>query len=332
MSTENELKNRLHPHKPVINNLGVPTKHVEILRTYRSAPTPVPSSLQTTDNNSKNVWGYFKKTGGYIGGTMRFAATTGIIFVILFVAINFPAYYKRFEYWQESIRPVNAEQDAEKEALESHLTSQTGTYKPLSGAELKSVEDTYDAPEVIDFENMAIYPSDFRLIIPKLKINVPIVDSDEAHLVNQDWGALEKQIQDDLRHGIVHYPATAMPGEIGNVFLTGHSSYYPWDSGNYKDVFATLDQLVQGDEAVVYQNGIKYVYRVYDIEVVEPRDTWVLNQPDDMSMMTLMTCTPVGTNKNRLIIQLQQITPDPVKNSLPNVDDGAVRIQGNLEA
>ncbi|MBT6831460.1 sortase, partial [bacterium] len=56
-----------------------------------------------------------------------------------------------------------------------------------------------------------------------------------------------------------------------------------------------------GDEVEVYWEGKKYLYQLDQSFVIPPTQTSVLNQPTDEKMITLMTCTPVGTNKNRLI-------------------------------
>ena len=100
---------------------------------------------------------------------------------------------------------------------------------------------------------------------------------------------------------------TAIPGQFGNVFITGHSSYYPWDSGKFKDVFALLHDLDVGDEFTVFWNQDAYHYRINERKVVTPQETEVLHQPTDKRIATLMTCTPVGTAKNRLVLVAEQI-------------------------
>jgi len=101
---------------------------------------------------------------------------------------------------------------------------------------------------------------------------------------------------------VVVHPVSHTPGNFGNFFLTGHSSYYAWDKGRFKDVFALLHEVKVGDLVEVYWEGKKYVYKIKAEEVVSPTAVEVLNQPKDKFLLTLMTCTPVGTNKNRLIL------------------------------
>jgi sortase (surface protein transpeptidase) len=93
--------------------------------------------------------------------------------------------------------------------------------------------------------------------------------------------------------------------------------------------------MIVGDEAKIYYNGNKYVYRIKEIIVVEPTDTSVLAQTDTPTL-TLMTCTPPGTNWKRLIVKFDQIAPEykapvivekkqPVTvTSLPNSDSNGL--------
>ncbi len=113
---------------------------------------------------------------------------------------------------------------------------------------------------------------------------------------------METDIQDALQNGVVHYPGTAKPGQAGNFFVTGHSSYYPWAPGKFKSVFARLHDLKVGDEYWVYYGGDKHRYRIETLKEVSPGDVTVLDQPTDQRRSTLMTCTPVGTALRRLIV------------------------------
>jgi len=77
----------------------------------------------------------------------------------------------------------------------------------------------------------------------------------------------------------------------------------------YKSVFALLNKLKVGDTYSVYYQGDLYTYRIFDIQEVKPNNVSVLDQPTDKRMSTLMTCTPVGTALNRLIIRADEIDP-----------------------
>lgn len=145
---------------------------------------------------------------------------------------------------------------------------------------------------------MEVMPPDNRISIPRIEKNVPLVTVP----THKNWKQLEKNIQDGLRGGVVVHPVSRKPGIKGNFFVTGHSSYYAWDQGRFKDVFALLHEVEMGDIVEVYWEGEKYTYRIREIKVVAPTETSVLMQPKDKTILTLMTCTPVGTNKNRLVV------------------------------
>ncbi|MFA6423500.1 MAG: class D sortase [Patescibacteria group bacterium] len=139
---------------------------------------------------------------------------------------------------------------------------------------------------------------DNHIIIPKININAPITWNSEVD---------DEALLSNLQKGVVHYKGTALPDEKGNVFITGHSSYYAWDKGQYKSIFALLNKLQKGDQiALSYKNQV-YVYEIVETIVVEPKDTWVLDPTTD-PMLTLMTCTPVGTNLRRLIVRSKLIS------------------------
>lgn len=174
--------------------------------------------------------------------------------------------------------------------------------KIISVQELENVKTEKSAP----LEAGEVIPSGSQLIIPKLGVAAPIVFSETAN---------EAEIQEELTKGVVHYAGTAMPGEVGNTFITGHSSNFWWIKGSYNYVFVNLDKMIAGDQVKIYYGGNKYVYTVAEIITVEPSDTSVLAQTD-VPTLTLMTCTPPGTNWKRLIVKFNQVAPKYVKPKL----------------
>lgn len=147
---------------------------------------------------------------------------------------------------------------------------------------------TNTAPVVVNKES--------RLNIPKIGVDAPII-----------WNVPEEKIIDTLENGLAHYEGTALPGQIGNVFITGHSSYYVWAGGSYKEIFALLNKLESGDKIYLSYNGVQFTYEVVGQKVVSPDNVSVLDQTNDYTL-SLMTCTPVGTNLRRLIITAKQVS------------------------
>jgi sortase A len=122
--------------------------------------------------------------------------------------------------------------------------------------------------------------------------------SDEPPVRKEPLLVVEGVTLANLRAGPGHYPGTARPGEEGNFAVAGHRT-------TYGAPFFHLDELVEGDEIhATGRDGVTHVYRVRELRVVSPRDTWVVG-PDPLetgqSMLTLTTCHPRFSQAQRLI-------------------------------
>ncbi len=160
-----------------------------------------------------------------------------------------------------------------------------------------------DISDLLAFvESKEAVPKEDRIIIPKINVDAPIVDIPEDS---------NKAVLDAIQHGVGHYPGSADPGRIGNSFFTGHSSYYWWSGGEYNQIFSLLHKLGPGDLVYIYFKGEKFVYRMRDAVVVRPTDVHVLDASDKPTI-SLMTCTPIGTNLKRLVVRGDLISRPPV--------------------
>ena len=67
--------------------------------------------------------------------------------------------------------------------------------------------------------------------------------------------------------------------------------------------FLNLDKMKTDDSITVTDdNGMEFSYRVTSIEIVEPDDISVLKGPKDESRLVLITCTPIETYADRLVV------------------------------
>ncbi|OGC82260.1 MAG: hypothetical protein A2V81_01845 [Candidatus Abawacabacteria bacterium RBG_16_42_10] len=307
-------KNRLRNDLPIINNFGI-----ELGLSLVSIRNEEVSVVSATF--PQKIWRSFKSG-------VRFVVTTILIFGVIQIGINFPAYKQKYDFFREKQLSIK---DPNKEILKSlqrPTTSESLSAIQVAEAASQSVEDSFiNHKEVINFNNFEIAPTDNRIVIGKIGKNVPIMELSDDKLKNGDYDGLEKDIQSSLLKGIVHYPGTVEPGQIGNAFFTGHSSNYVWVNSKYNDVLALLEELVVGDKVTLYWKGKKYVYQAYDIKVVNPKDTWVLQQSGNEypSIMTLMTCTPVGTSLKRLVVRFKQLYPNPTLNTVPTGNDAIIK-------
>lgn len=141
-----------------------------------------------------------------------------------------------------------------------------------------------------------------RLIIPKLNVDVPIRFDLELD-----------DVMSAMNNGVAHYRiagASAYPGEIGNFVITGHSAGDIYSSNPYKYIFSGLERLEDGDLIYVNYNSVRYTYRVIKKEVVEPTNVAALVVNTDKPLLTLVTCTPLGTSRYRLLVTAEQISPN----------------------
>lgn len=155
-----------------------------------------------------------------------------------------------------------------------------------------------------------------RLIIPKLNIDVPV-----------HFGIPLNQVMSSMNNGVAHYRiagASAYPGEIGNLVITGHSAGDIYSSNPYKYIFSGLERLEDGDLIYVNYNSVRYTYKVIKKEVVEPTNVAALVIDTDKPILTLVTCTPLGTSRYRLLVFSEQIAPNyesaETAEDLPTID------------
>jgi len=189
----------------------------------------------------------------------------------------------------------------------------------------------YVSPGSIDPQNIVVDPnsdvevtSDPRLIIPKINVDVPVM-----YDVGADYDSQMKAME----NGVAHFAipgANSHPGEIGNTAIAGHSSNDLFDQGNYKFIFAQLEKLAPGDSIYANYKGKRYTYVVTRTEVVRPTEINKLIYPTDKPMLTLITCTPLGTAIDRLLVTAEQVSPDPAQAQAAPAGSGQGEDQGSI--
>lgn len=126
----------------------------------------------------------------------------------------------------------------------------------------------------------------FSISIPKLKISEAKVFVDS----------------NNLDKGLAHLPASALPGERGNIFISGHSSIF------FNDNFSQLMKLTEGDKIELKVGETKMEYQVLGIKIVSPTDLSMVNPPNSLGRyLSLMTCVPPGLNIKRLVVLAELI-------------------------
>lgn len=191
------------------------------------------------------------------------------IFLLAFISLNFSSYYFRYAKWDS--------QDS--------ATAQTP-----DNSNSDNISNPLKLPKL---GKIVLYEKPDGVVIEKISLTAPLIFSQ---------GKSEKEIDADLNNGIVAYPGSVKPGEIGNLFLTGHSSVYPWNHTAYGKVFAALDKLEAGDKVIIYYNRHKFEYKITNKYVALTKDVGLVH-PNNEAKITLFTCWPIGTNLKRLVLE-----------------------------
>ena len=112
--------------------------------------------------------------------------------------------------------------------------------------------------------------------------------------LQEGWAVVEGVSRRTLRAGAGHMPSTPLPGQPGNSVISGHRT-------TYGAPFHELDTLVEGDIIEVETALGIHIYSVTGIEIVTPRDLWVIEDRGGATL-TLTTCHPKFSSRQRLVV------------------------------
>lgn len=153
-----------------------------------------------------------------------------------------------------------------------------------------------EAPRRFESRTVAVGGALTRLKIPRLGVDLVVVEGISGNA---------------LRAGAGHYPGTALPGEAGNVAIAGHRT-------GFGSPFRHVDRLRPGDEIIMETPVGIFRYEVvpaFDGHpnpwITHARD-WSVIAPTPERVLTLTTCDPPGTSKNRLIVRARLVGTERV--------------------
>ena len=164
-----------------------------------------------------------------------------------------------------------------------------------------------------------------KLIIPKLNVDVP------AHFnIANDTATIDNA----MNHGVAQFKipgADALPGQVGNLVISGHSAGDIYSNNQYKFIFSGLERLQDNDLIYINYNSVRYTYKVTKKQTVEPTDVAALVYPTSKPILTLITCTPLGSDRYRLLVTAEQVSPTYEEKavSTPTNTDSTTALPGN---
>jgi len=125
-------------------------------------------------------------------------------------------------------------------------------------------------------------PTDNRIVIPSIQINEPIVGSNTINSI-KDGGTW-------LR------PNSKAPNDKGNTVIVGHRFY-----GSNVSTFYHLDKVLVGQKLAIYWEGQEILYEVTEVKIVSATSVEI-EAPSTEKKLTLYTCHPIWTAKERLVV------------------------------
>lgn len=152
-----------------------------------------------------------------------------------------------------------------------------------------SIENISDFPAFISKSGNLSQPlyKEFKLTVPAINLENVLVSVNSNNFDNI----------------LAQLPGTALPGEKGNVFITGHSSLPQNITVDRKAFFINLPNVKKNDLIYLDVLGQRFTYQVLGLRIVDPKDISVIEPPDKRGRyLSLMTCVPPGFNTKRLIV------------------------------
>jgi len=197
--------------------------------------------------------------------------------------------------------PVDAASDAPGTPTPRHARAEAATQtvavvKPEDTPPPKhspSAEPTFTPPPT------SALPS--RLTIPSINVDAPVVTAELDVLEVAGQSQSTWDVPDEYAAG--WHANSATLGLPGNTVLNGHNT-------TFGEVFRNLYQVRAGDIITLYSNDVAYTYAVSEtlilpeagqpLEVRRENARYIL--PTDDERLTIVTCHPYGSLRNRLIV------------------------------
>lgn len=221
--------------------------------------------------------------------------------------VNFISYISLFAgsiclFW--SLYPIISFELYSRLFISNKMISPVPLSKTASAIKMaNSVLGTYQifSTNLVDYTKVSIwFPKRPQEKISELKVkeyllSIPKLNIKEAKVIVGG---------ENLKKSLIQYAPKSLPGKDGNVVIFGHSTLPQlYNSKDFKTIFTYLPSLKEGDKIYIAMQDLNYEYEIYEMFVVNPEDISVLNQLNDASYLTLITCVPPGTYWKRLVVR-----------------------------
>lgn len=199
-------------------------------------------------------------------------------------------------------RSSSSEEPIEPSSVQSEAASLPESSEPAPISAPYPVGKMFVTQERLAFNN-----GDLILRVPRLNLETSVVGefSPEVRekLVN---GTMTKQERADffgnsggdllLKTGVVLLNSSTLPDPFipnSNVSISGHRDI---DGAEFYDIH----KMTTGDLVYLTYGGREYVYE-WQSTVVHKPDDWTITFCGDESVVSLISCDPIGTSRNRIV-------------------------------
>jgi len=259
---------------------------------YPNAGDTKPQSTKTTKKASTKKWRFSKSC--IVPTLLLLASFASLIYPH---AAMWLSQYHMSEVAAEYAKLITHAVPAPHEQLERareynrNLSSgaiyEANTNIPTSHGETSDISQSYwDQLKANDDGLMA------RLKIKKIDLDLPVYHGTE---------------DDTLLKGLGHLRGTSLPvgGKGTRSVITGHRGLAS------AEMFTRLDEIVKGDTFTIEVFDEVLTYKVIEKIVVNPDETKKIAAVPGKDLMTLITCTPLGINTQRILVTGERIIPTP---------------------
>lgn len=212
--------------------------------------------------------------------------------------------------------PLPPEAEQSSSVSESSQDGQEESEQKPPSQFAETVGERYPTDKLfVTGERLKFKTGDLVLRVPRLELTTSIVgeisSSQAKRFANGEMDSKERAAflrndnsADLLSDGVMLFNLSPMPGKSNsNVSLSGHRDICGKE-------FYYIDTISEGDMIYLDYLGDTYAYEYIDTKIVTA-DDWSPIYCKDFSCVTLISCDPIGTHLNRIVVtgRLVDVTP-----------------------
>lgn len=195
--------------------------------------------------------------------------------------------------------------DTEVNAFNNFFIPSNDNYSNIESNSFEIYDDNSSKKVFNEFNESIIDPNSFYIRIDKIdlfKRVIKDVDPRYKEVYVKSW-----------EYGVSHGKFTSYPDKVGITYLFSHAVSNKSNAINENAWFTYLDQLIIGDEIIIYYEGKKYTYEVSEIKAVSPDSTGFYTGASSVSKVRLQYCgPPTGSLNSRTLV-------DAIQTSISNI-------------